>query len=120
MKILFFPFTLALLLVAGCGKGDAPKVDGATNNVSKNDSGNPLTAPADYLGAVVDAKKHSEKVADVSALTQAIQLFNVQEGRLPKSLDELVPNYIGKLPPTPFGTKLVYDDKTGAVKIMKQ
>ena len=84
------------------------------------DSGNPLTAPADYLGAVVDAKKHSEKVIDVSALNQAIQLFNVQEGRLPKSLDELVPNYIGKLPPTPFGTKLVYDATTGTVKVVKQ
>ena len=120
MKLFIFPAVAAMLLMAGCGDGNSNPSGVSTNTVSKNDSGNPLTAPADYLGAVVDAKKHSEKVADVSALTQAIQLFNVQEGRLPKSLDELVPNYIGKLPPTPFGTKLVYDDKTGAVKIVKQ
>jgi hypothetical protein len=120
MKILFFPFVAALLVLAGCGKSDSATTGGATNSVSKNDSGNPLTAPADYLGAVVDAKKHSEKVIDVTSLNQAIQLFNVQEGRLPKTLDELVPNYIGKLPPTPFGTKLVYDATAGTVKVVKQ
>ena len=120
MKNLFFAFAAAMILLAGCGKSDSAKTGGETNSVSKNGSGNPLTAPADYLGAVADAKKHSEKVVDVSALNQAIQLFNVQEGRLPKSLDELVPNYIGKLPPTPFGSKLVYDDKAGTVKVVSQ
>ncbi len=69
---------------------------------------------------MVDAKKHSEKVIDVSALNQAIQLFNVQEGRLPKNLNELVPNYVGQLPPTPFGTKLVYDATAGTVKVVQQ
>jgi len=47
-------------------------------------------------------------------------LFNVQEGRLPKTLDELVPNYLGKLPPTPLGTKLVYDATAGTVKVVQQ
>jgi ABC-type enterochelin transport system substrate-binding protein len=120
MKILFFALTATMILLTGCGKSDSTKSAGDTNSVAKNDSGNPLTAPADYLGAVVDAKKHSEKVVDVTALDQAIQLFNVQEGRLPKTLDELVPNYIGKLPPTPFGTKVVYDAKAGTVKVVKQ
>lgn len=111
---------LALMtpVLAGCGKGDATTTAGNPNAAARSDSGNPLPAPADYLGAVVDAKKHSEKVIDVSALNQAIQLFNVQEGRLPKSLAELVPNYIGKLPPTPFGTKLVYDAAAGTVKVV--
>lgn len=120
MKSLIIPLAAAALLLTGCGPGDSAKSAAGTTPAAKNDSGNPLTAPADYLGAVVDAKKHSEKVIDVSALNQAIQLFNVQEGRLPKSLDELVPNYIGKLPPTPFGTKLVYDAVAGTVKVVKQ
>ena len=120
MKFLFFALITTAFLLTGCSKSDSAKTAGDTNSVSKNDSGNPLTAPADYLGAVVDAKKHSEKVIDVSALNQAIQLFNVQEGRLPKNLDELVPNYIGKLPPTPFGTKLVYDATAGTVKVVSQ
>jgi ABC-type enterochelin transport system substrate-binding protein len=120
MKILIFPLMAATLILAGCGDSNSAKPGATTNSVSKNDSGNPLTVPADYLSAVVDANKHSEKVVDVAALDQAINLFNVQEGRLPKTLNELVPNYIGKLPPTPFGTKLVYDAKAGTVKVIKQ
>ena len=37
-----------------------------------------LTAPVDYLGAVGQAKKHSEKVIDTAALNQTIMLFNAQ------------------------------------------
>jgi hypothetical protein len=33
-------------------------------------------------------------------------------------LDELVPNYIGKLPETPYGTKLDYDATAGTVKVV--
>lgn len=120
MKFVCVPLALATLLLAGCGDSSSTQPAAATNAAAKYDSGNPLTAPADYLGAVVDAKKHSEKVVDVAYLNQAIQLFNVQEGRLPKDLAELVPNYIGKLPAPPFGTKLVYDAKAGTVKVVKQ
>jgi hypothetical protein len=42
------------------------------------------------------------------------------EGHLPKTLNELVPNYVGKLPETPYGTKLDYDPATGTVKVVKQ
>ncbi len=120
MKLIIFPLALATLLLAGCSDSSATKPVAATNATPKYDSGNPLTAPADYLGAVVEAKKHSEKVIDVAAINQAIQLFNVQEGRLPKDLNELVPNYLGKLPAAPIGTKLVYDAKAGTVKAVKQ
>jgi len=120
MKFLIIPVALGSLWLTGCGKSDSSQPAAATNAATKYDSGNPLTAPADYLGAVVDAKKHSEKVVDVAYLNQAIQLFNVQEGRLPKNLDELVPNYVSKLPPTPFGTKLAYDATAGTVKVVKE
>jgi hypothetical protein len=56
----------------------------------------------------------------VSYLNEAVQLFNTQEGRLPKDLNELVPNYVGKLPATPYGTKLDYDPSTGVVKVVPQ
>jgi hypothetical protein len=102
------------LFLTGCGDDPTPK------QPAKNDTGNPLTAPVDYLGAVAQAKNHSEKVIDVSYLNQAIQLFNASEGRFPKTLDELVPNYVGKLPETPFGTKLDYDATAGTVKVVKQ
>jgi hypothetical protein len=101
------------LMLAGCG--DSSKPGSTANTVS-----NAVTAPVGYLGAVVEAKKHSEKIIDVAYINQAIQMFNVQEGRLPKSLAELVPNYIGKIPEAPFGSKLVYDPAAGTVKVVKQ
>ena len=122
MKIFLIPLVAAVVVLAGCGDSSSKKITtaAATNAEPKYDTGNPLTAPADYLGAVVQAQKHAEKVIDVSYINQAIQLFQASEGRLPKDLNELVPNYVGKLPATPYGTKLDYDPNTGQVKVVKQ
>jgi hypothetical protein len=120
MKIFLIPMVAAVVLLTGCGDSSSTKPVAATNAEPKYDTGNPLTAPADYLGAVVQAKKHAEKVIDVSYINQAIQLFQASEGRLPKDLNELVPNYMGKLPVPPYGTKLVYDATAGTVKVVKQ
>ena len=122
MKIFLIPLVAAVVVLAGCGDSSSKKTTtaAATNAEPKYDTGNPLTAPADYLGAVVQAQKHAEKVIDVSYINQAIQQFNAMEGRLPKDLNELVPNYMGKLPVPPYGTKLVYDATAGTVKVVKQ
>jgi hypothetical protein len=108
---------LALAIIAGLlsGCGDSSKPGTTANSVS-----NAVTAPVNYLGAVVEAKKHSEKVIDVAYINQAIQLFQAGEGRLPKDLQELVPNYIGKVPEAPLGSKIVYDAAAGTVKVVKQ
>ena len=100
-----------VLLGAGCGD-DAKKAVKAVDDT--------VSAPVNYIGASVQAEKHAQKVIDVSYLNQAIQLFNAQEGRLPKTLDELVPNYVGKLPETPFGYKLAYDAAAGTVSVVKE
>ncbi|HZI33991.1 MAG TPA: hypothetical protein VFF11_16750, partial [Candidatus Binatia bacterium] len=92
----------------------------ATNSTSKYDSGNPVTAPADYVGAVGQAQKFSEKTIDLAYVKQGIQMFQASEGRYPKDLQELVPNYIGKVPEAPYGYKISYDPATGEVKVVKQ
>ncbi|MEI9961880.1 MAG: hypothetical protein WDM76_12335 [Limisphaerales bacterium] len=120
MKISLLILAAAGLILAGCGDGGSKKTAQTTNAPAKYDSGNPITAPVDYLGAVVQAKNHAEKVIDVSYINQAIQMFNASEGRMPKTLQELVPNYVPKLPETPPGTKLVYDAASGTVKVVKQ
>ena len=66
------------------------------------------------------ADKYAVKKIDVAYLNQAVQLFKTQEGRLPKDMNELVPNYAGKMPAAPYGTKLDYDPNTGQVKVVKQ
>ena len=108
------------LLLAGCGGSDSSKPAQATNATPNYNTGNPITAPVDYLGAVGQAKQYSVKQIDLAYLNQAIQQFNAAEGRYPKDLNELMPNYVGKMPQAPFGSKIVYDPNTGEVKVVKQ
>ena len=109
-----FPVAAALLL-AGCGEKASQKTTQAVNAVS-----NVVDAPLNYISAVADAKKHAEKVIDVSYINQDIQMFNASEGRYPNSLEELIPNYLGKMPDVPRGYKLVYDTNTYTVKAVHQ
>src|SRR5476651_1002932 len=109
MKTFLIPLAAAAALLASCGDDSSKKTAAATNE----------PAAGGYLGAIVQAKNHSEKVIDVAYINQDIQLFNASEGRYPKDLQELIPNYLGKMPAVPFGYKLVYDTNTWTVKTVK-
>jgi hypothetical protein len=106
-KFLLVPLTAGLLLT-GCGDKSSPQTAAETN------------APTGYLGTLVDAKKSADKKIDVAYLNQAVQLFNVQEGRYPKTLTELTPNYVAKIPEAPIGFKIEYDPAKGEVKVVPQ
>ena len=123
MKTSFLVLIATGLLLTGCGKNNSsPNLQGTNTSQTTNttDSAHPAPSSADYLGTLMRADKSAVKTIDVSYLNQAVQLFNTQEGRLPKDLNELVPNYVGKLPATPYGTKLDYDPNTGVVKVVPQ
>jgi hypothetical protein len=108
----------ASLLLAGCGEQSNPPAPAANTNSS---STSPLDAPAGYLGALGKAQQSAVKTVDTTSLNQAIQMFNVDKGRYPKDLNELVTEkYVPKLPAAPFGTKLEYDADAGKVKVVKQ
>jgi hypothetical protein len=105
---------MAGLLFTGCSKRES-----ASQTTNASSSGNPVTAPVDYLGAIAKAKKAAEKTAGTAGITQAIQSFQVQEGRLPASLNELVTKkYISTLPPPPAGMKYDYNPQTGQVRFL--
>jgi hypothetical protein len=106
-KFLLLPLAAGVLLT-GCGDKSSPKTAADTN------------APTGYLGTLVDAKKSSDKKIDTAYLNQAVQLFNVQEGRYPKTLEELTPNYVAKIPEAPIGFKIDYDPVKGEVKVVPQ
>lgn len=104
---------LAGLLSLGCGKSDSSAAK-QTNTAS---SGNPLTAPVDYLGAVNQAQKRAGKVVSTVGLDQAIKMYQAAEGKFPPSLEALVPDFLHSLPPAPNGMKYHYDPRTGAIKV---
>ena len=108
-------FLLGVVGGFGCGKQNAPKP--ATTNASTVGQ-NPLLAPVDYLGTMVQAQKLAVKTTDLASVNKAIQMFSATEGRLPKDLDELVTQkYIGRLPEVPAGMAFVYDPKSGQVSL---
>ena len=119
MKTSFLVLVAAGMLLTGCGKNNSGSHHQGTNAPATNTA--EVAKPSGgYLGALMQADKSAVKTIDVSYLNEAVQLFNTQEGRLPKDLNELVPNYVGKLPATPYGTKLDYDPSTGVVKVVPQ
>jgi hypothetical protein len=100
--------------MTGCGdkSGSSPQPTNAVNVATNGYAG--------YVKSLGEAQKTAGKTIDVSYLNQAVQMFNVQEGRFPKTLQELVPNYVAKLPVAPLGSKIVYDANTGTVKVVPQ
>ncbi len=112
--------TLAVLpLMAGVLFGGCRKEQESKPAPSSTSGGNPITAPVDYLGAVAKAHKTvSTKVAG-AGLEQTIKIFNAQEGRYPKDLNELVsPEYLNAIPPPPAGMKYTYNPKDGVLKVV--
>ncbi len=106
------------LFLVGCGKGSDQPTQ-TTNGAASGSS--PLSAPADYVGALGKAKQTAVKTIDTASLNQAIQMFNVDHGRNPKDLNELVEKkFLPKIPDAPYGMKLDYDAATGKVKVVPQ
>jgi hypothetical protein len=127
MKAILFSALAAGILLTGCSQSNSTNPPQGTNATSAGtnaepnyNTGNPVTAVPDYLGAVAQAERHAEKVIDVSYINQDIQLFHASEGRYPKDLQELIPDYLAKMPPVPYGYKLDYDTNTYTVKVVKK
>ena len=114
MKVVSSLFLLAALLGVGCNKEAAP----AAKPTNTSSSGNPLTAPVDYLGAVARAQQSARKVVSTVGVDQAVKMFYGQEGRYPKDLKELVPDYLPSIPPAPTGMKYSYDTNTGVIQFV--
>jgi Rieske Fe-S protein len=108
--------TLAIF-VFGCGDNSNKSASG-TNTAS---GGSLLTAPVDYLDAAAKAKQKTVKTIDTASLDKAIQLFNVEKGRNPKDLNELVSEkFIKEIPAAPYGSRIDYDPNSGRVSVVKQ
>jgi hypothetical protein len=117
MKSWFAGLLLAGALAAGCGQKTEKPGTASTNAAASG--GNPLTAPVDYIGAVGKAQQHSLKVVDTVQVQQAIQYFQIAEGRYPKDLEELVKEgHLVAVPKLPAGMKYQYNTTNGQVKVV--
>jgi hypothetical protein len=117
MRTIILAWLAVGLLVVGCGKKGTPPAQPATNASVASD--NPLNAPANYLGGLAQAQKLAVKVVDQAGVNQAIQMFNLAEGRNPKDLAELVPNYMPRLPEVPYGMKFEYNPSAGKFRVVR-
>jgi len=109
---------VAVLFLTGCGEKSSTSASGTNSATS---SSNPLDAPGNYLKAVADSKQSAVKTVDVTSIKKAIDMFNVDQGRNPRDLQELVEKkYLPQVPAAPFGSKLVYDANAGTVEVAKQ
>ncbi|HKI69798.1 MAG TPA: hypothetical protein VKA67_09425 [Verrucomicrobiae bacterium] len=119
MKALFPISVIAGLLLVGCGNNSSSTSTQTTN--ASTSEGNPATAPADYVGAMGTAQSLAVKTADLSSIHEAIQMFQAEKSRFPKSLNELVQQkYLPRLPQPPHGMKFVYNPSTGQVNVAPQ
>jgi len=118
MKLLS-PVSLILTsCVVGCGDPSSRPSDPATNTAV---AGHGIAAPVEYVKSVAEARHSAVKTVDVTALKKAIDLFNVQEGRFPRELNELINRkYIPEMPVPPVGSRISYDAQAGSVKIVQQ
>jgi hypothetical protein len=114
--------SICSVLIVGCEKKkELPTPQTPPSKAPSGSKESLATAPVDYLASATRSQQSMEKNIDATALNKALELFAAQEGRYPKTLDELVSKkYVGKIPTPPFGTKLQYDAKNGKVTVVKE
>ena len=101
------------MLVSACG-------DGAKPDINDNSSGNPATAPVDYLGAVNKGRKKAISEVGLMQVNGALNQFKASNSRPAKSLQELMAEgYLGALPELPLGMKWQYNPQTGKASIVR-
>ena len=120
MKTSWYMALALAVFMAGCGKKKEATPTAQETNTPTT-SGNPLTAPVDYLGALNSAQKTAVRVVDSTQIQRAIDMFNAQEDRNPKDLNELVTkHYLPTMPAPPRGMKFVYDAQAGKINIVRE
>ena len=103
------------LMLPGCGPAKQPPLP------APDPAPKAATAPGGgYLGTVSGAKPAAQKTLAAAHIKQAIQGFYAAEGRYPRNLNELVPDYLPAVPNVPAGITMKYSPDTGEVTVTKQ
>lgn len=110
MKAVTPALILSAALLAGCSDSNQP--------APTTDAADAASAPVDYLKSAADSQKKAVRTIDLAAINKAIESFYVQEGRFPKSLEELEEKaFVRVIPLPPPGKKINYDTNNGVVTL---
>lgn len=125
-RLCFLGLVSVALVLTGCPDkrrpANSPNAKPAQNAPAKapgGDSGSQAKGPlADYAKGLSNSEKKAAEVTGTVSIGQAVQQFNIIEGRLPRTLDELVESrYLPKLPVAPRGKRYIYNPKSGEVTV---
>ncbi len=106
-KVLVSLFLVVSLLAVSCNRKKKPE-EGLT----------PMNAVEKYGGVMSKTLKKSKAMDDVLYMKNKINTFQIQEGRYPNSLNELVEKgYLDNLPEPPKGMAFHYEPSTGKVDV---
>ena len=114
MKHMVLPGMIALsLLLAACSSKERARAtrnaDPEITNVDTNEIAN-----VDYRKRMKDRRENTPEDEKVFALRQRIYRFQLEIGRVPTNLHELIKHqYVTDLPKAPPGKKYVYDPERG-------
>lgn len=102
----FVALGAVLLMLAGCGRQDAGTPAGQPGQ------------PKDYRAMLEHARQRQAANSSLKTVTEALQKFQVDLGRSPKDLSELVrARYLKEIPPPPEGQTYYYDPPLANVEL---
>ncbi|MBN1674512.1 MAG: type II secretion system protein GspG [Kiritimatiellae bacterium] len=71
-----------------------------------------------FTGRTEDARRNAAK-AEIARIKTAVDLYEVDNGKFPSSLGELVPKYLDKAPKDPWGNDYIYNSGDGTISCSK-
>lgn len=111
---------VAVLMIFGCSKKQAPPVTG-TPTSGEAAPGAPAPPPPKYVTASAQNAPAENVAGEVNAfLTEQLRIFIREKGRLPESFAELARVRLDSVPRPPEGKKWVIDTTTKEVKAAAQ
>ncbi|TVR50563.1 MAG: hypothetical protein EA425_09465 [Puniceicoccaceae bacterium] len=112
-------FALLALLLTGCPPAQQTETTETESAAPEEEATETTrTTPADYFGAMGQARRSAEATAQTTTLNQAIRTYEAVEGSHPTSLQELVSEgYLPAIPDAPRGFRWAYDPATGQVSL---
>jgi len=119
MKKFILVLFLPLGFFIGCGDQSGRQNQQSAPSREGTRESNPVHAPAEYVGAVLNAQQHASVRMSIVTVSEAVKGFKAFEGRLPRNLGELEEKGLlpGGLPELPVGLSFHYNPETGEVTV---